>query len=95
MFVRLFLKSYVEIGFVPISIFEIKYQPLYAIPYKEWQIEQFTLLFDVNHFVIRVILVKGRYSKNELRKRNCQKAFAKWVFLYVYHFRHDYYFWDS
>ena len=95
MFICLFLKSYVKIGFVPITIFEIEYQPLDAVPYKKWQIEQFTLLFDVNHFVVHIILIKGCYSKYELRKRNGQKAFAKWVLLYVYHFRHIYYFGGS
>jgi hypothetical protein len=39
MMIGLFLKTNMEIGFLPISVFEEEEQPFYAVPDEEWNIQ--------------------------------------------------------
>ena len=42
-----------EVGLLPVSILEEQQQPLYSIPQKEGDIEEFTLLCYMNEFVVQ------------------------------------------
>ena len=68
MMIGLTLKSDMVICFCPVFIFQIKYKPLYTIPYKEGQIQQFFLLSRMNKFVDEFYLVKVSKRKNESKE---------------------------
>ena len=58
-------------------IFEVEYEPLYAIPDEERNIEKFTLLSRMNEFVIKLYRVEVTECKNEPEEINCQIIFSK------------------
>ena len=53
MVVGFLLEPYMEVGLLPVSVFE-EQQPLYSIPQKEGDIEEFTLLCSMNEFVVQL-----------------------------------------
>ena len=68
MMIGLTLKSNMVICFCPVFIFQIEYKPLYSIPYKEWQIQQFFLLGRMNEFMVEFYLVKVSKRKDESKE---------------------------
>ena len=68
MMICLLLKSNMVICFCPVFIFQIEYKPLYSIPYKERQIQQFFLLSRMNEFVVEFYPVKVSQRKDESKE---------------------------
>ena len=52
MVVGFLLEPDMKVGLLPVSILEEQQQPLYSIPQKEGDIEEFTLLCCMNEFVV-------------------------------------------
>ena len=53
MVVGFLLEPYMKVGLLPVSVLEKQQQPLYSIPQKEGDIEEFTLLCYMNEFVVQ------------------------------------------
>ena len=54
MMIGFLLETDVEIGFLPISIFEEENPPLYGVPDEERDIQKFSLLCGVNLFMVQL-----------------------------------------
>lgn len=75
------LKPDVEICLGPVSVLQIEQAPFNAIPDKERQVEQLTLLSRVNQLMLEFNGIKVSQTENETKEVNGQVVFAKGMFL--------------
>ena len=71
------LKAYVPIGFNAVAILQQQDEPLYAVPKKERQVEQFALLRCVDEFVVELSLVERTDREDEAKQTDGQEALSK------------------
>ena len=82
MLVGFLLETDMEIGLLPVSVFEEQQQPLYSIPQKEGDIEEFTLLCCMNEFVVQFGGGQGTKGEDDAKKTDGIVVLGQWEVLH-------------
>jgi len=82
MVVGFLLEPYMKVGLLPVSIFEEQQQPLYSIPQKEGDIEEFTLLCCMNEFVVQFGSGQGTKGEDDAKQTDGIVVLGQWEVLH-------------
>ena len=82
MVVGFLLEPYMKVGFLPVSVFEEQDAPLYSIPQKEGDIEEFTLLCGMNEFVVQFGDGQGTKSEDDAKQTDGIVVLGQWEVLH-------------
>ena len=82
MVVGFLLEPYMEVGLLPVSVFEEQQQPLYSIPQKEGNIEEFTLLCSMNEFVVQLGGGQGTKGEDDAKQTDGIVVLGQWEVLH-------------
>ena len=82
MLVGLLLETDMEIGLLPVSVFEEQQQPLYSIPEKEGDIKEFTLLCSMNEFVVQFGGGQGTKGEDDAKQTDGIVVLGQWEVLH-------------
>ena len=82
MVVGFLLETYMKVGLLPVSVFEEQQQPLYSIPQKEGDIEEFTLLCGMNEFVVQFGGGQGTKGEDDAKQTDGIVVLGQWEVLH-------------
>lgn len=82
MLVGLLLEPYMKVGLLPVSILEEQQQPLYSIPQKEGDIEEFSLLCGMNEFVVQLGGGQGTKGEDDAKQTDGIVVLGQWEVLH-------------
>ena len=82
MVVGLLLEPYMKVGLLPVSVFEEQQQPLYSIPEKERDIEEFTLLCSMNELVVQFGGRQGTKGEDDAKQTDGIVVLGQWEVLH-------------
>lgn len=82
MLVGLLLEPYMEVGLLPVYVLEEQQQPLYSIPQKEGDIEEFTLLCCMNKFVVQFGGGQGTKGEDDAKQTDGIVVLGQWEVLH-------------
>ena len=71
-----------ELGFLPVSVFEEQQQPLYSIPEKEGDIKEFTLLCCMNELVVQFGGGQGTKGEDDAKQTDGIVVLGQWEVLH-------------
>ena len=71
-----------EVGLLPVSKLEEQQQPLYSIPKKERDIEEFTLLCCMNEFVVQFGGGQGTKGEDDAKQTDGIVVLGQWEVLH-------------
>ena len=82
MVVGFLLEPDMEIGFLPVSVFEEQDAPLDDVPEKEGDIEEFTLLCSMNEFVVQFGGGQGTKGEDDAKQTDGIVVLGQWEVLH-------------
>ena len=82
MLVGFLLEPYMKVGLLPVSVLEKQQQPVYSIPKKERDIEEFTLLCSMNEFVVQLGGGQGTKGEDDAKQTDGIVVLGQWEVLH-------------
>ena len=82
MLVGLLLETDMEIGFLPVSVFEEQDAPLDDVPDEEREIQQFSLLRSMNEFVVQFGGGQGTKGEDDAKQTYGIVVLGQWEVLH-------------
>ena len=82
MLVGFLFETDMEVGLLPVSILEEQQQPLYSIPEKEGDIEEFTLLCCMNELVVQFGGGQGTKGEDDAKQTDGIVVLGQWEVLH-------------